>query len=77
MRQDVGELISLPNQIQPYEKRHIRTNAPFFITLLISSFQSNYLHLLGKEINSHEAERNAVFAGDVDGRAVAIGMSSG
>ena len=29
------ELISLPNSILPYEKRHIRTNAPFFITLLL------------------------------------------
>ena len=34
-----GKLIYLPNQIPPYEKRHIRTNAPFFITRLLSSFQ--------------------------------------
>ena len=34
------KLITLPNSISPYEKKFIQTNEPFFITLLISSFQS-------------------------------------
>ena len=33
-------MIYLPNIVSPYEKKRIRSNAPFFITLLISSFQS-------------------------------------
>ena len=33
-------LISLPNQVPPYEKKFIRTNEPFFITLLASSLNS-------------------------------------
>ena len=49
-------LISLPNQISPYEKKHIRSNAPFFLTLLISSFQTLDLHLFGKEINIYQGQ---------------------
>ena len=36
-------LISLPNQVSPYEKKFIQTNEPFFTTWLISSIQSNLL----------------------------------
>ena len=43
--------ISLPNIFSPYEKRHIRSNAPFFITLLIGSFIAIPSHLFGKEID--------------------------
>ena len=60
------ELIPLPNQVSPYEKKFIRTNELLFITRLIGSFQA-FLHLFSakKSINVYFGAMLNVYSADL------------